>query len=220
VSADWATLWPVFLQAIGQTLWMVVVTLLVGGFFGLVIGILLYVTRPGGILQNRVLFTVLNVIVNFVRPIPFIIFITAIAPVTLAVIGTFIGTAAAIFPMVIASAFGISRIVEQNLVTIEPGVIEAARAMGASPMRIIMTLLIPEALGPLILGYTFVFVAIVDMSAIAGSIGGGGLGDFAITYGYHRYNWLVTWVAVIAIIILVQAAQFAGNALARRALRR
>lgn len=217
---DWSTLWPVYLESIGQTLWMVVATLVLGGVLGLALGVLLYTTRRGGLLENRTLFTVLNVIVNFIRPIPFIIFMTAIAPLTQLVLGTFLGTPAAIFPMTIAATFGISRIVEQNLVTIEPGVIEAARAMGSSPWRIITTLLIPEALGPLILGYTFIFVAIVDLSAIAGSIGGGGLGDFAISYGYQRYNWAVTWIAVITIVILVQAAQFLGNWLARKALRR
>ncbi|MGO4300563.1 methionine ABC transporter permease [Leifsonia sp. RAF41] len=217
---DWSTLWPVYVESIGQTLWMVVATLVLGGVLGLALGVLLYTTRRGGLLENRTLFTVLNVVVNFIRPIPFIIFMTAIAPLTQLVLGTFLGTPAAIFPMTIAATFGISRIVEQNLVTIEPGVIEAARAMGSSPWRIITTLLIPEALGPLILGYTFIFVAIVDLSAIAGSIGGGGLGDFAISYGYQRYNWAVTWIAVITIVVLVQAAQFLGNWLARKALRR
>ena len=217
---DWTTLWPVYLQSIGQTLWMVVATLVLGGILGLARGVLLYPTRRGGLLANRALSAVLNVVVNFIRPIPFIIFMTAIAPLTQLVLGTFLGTPAAIFPMTIAATFGISRIVEQNLVTIEPGVIEAARAMGSSPWRIITTLLIPEALGPLILGYTFIFVAIVDLSAIAGSIGGGGLGDFAISYGYQRYNWAVTWIAVITIVVLVQAAQFLGNWLARKALRR
>ncbi|SEH89724.1 MULTISPECIES: methionine ABC transporter permease [unclassified Leifsonia] len=217
---EWPTLWPVYLQSIGQTLWMVVATLVLGGILGLALGVLLYTTRRGGLLENRALSAVLNVVVNFIRPIPFIIFMTAIAPLTQLVLGTFLGTPAAIFPMTIAATFGISRIVEQNLVTIEPGVIEAARAMGSSPWRIITTLLIPEALGPLILGYTFIFVAIVDLSAIAGSIGGGGLGDFAISYGYQRYNWAVTWIAVITIVVLVQAAQFLGNWLARKALRR
>ncbi|MFJ8894104.1 methionine ABC transporter permease [Leifsonia sp. NPDC102414] len=217
---DWNTLWPVFVQSIGQTLWMVVATLVLGGILGLALGVLLYTTRRGGLLENRALSAVLNVLVNFIRPIPFIIFMTAVAPLTQLVLGTFLGTPAAIFPMTIAATFGISRIVEQNLITIDPGVIEAARAMGSSPWRIITTLLIPEALGPLILGYTFVFVAIVDLSAIAGSIGGGGLGDFAISYGYQRYNWAVTWIAVITIVILVQAAQFLGNWLARKALRR
>lgn len=217
---DWSTLWPVYLTAIGQTLWMVVATLVLGGILGLALGVLLYTTRSGGLLENRVLSAVLNVLVNFVRPIPFIIFMTAVAPLTQAVLGTFLGTPAAIFPMTIAATFAISRIVEQNLVTIDPGVIEAARAMGSSPWRIISTLLVPEALGPLILGYTFVFVAIVDLSAVAGSLGGGGLGDFAISYGYQRYNWVVTWVAVLTIVVLVQAAQFLGNRLARKALRR
>jgi D-methionine transport system permease protein len=217
---DWSTLWPVYLQSIGETLWMVVATLVLGGILGLALGVLLFTTRRGGILENRTVSTALNVLVNFIRPIPFIIFMTAVAPLTQFVLGTFLGTGAAIFPMTIAATFGISRIVEQNLVTIDPGVIEAARAMGASPWRIITTLLVPEALGPLILGYTFIFVAIVDLSAVAGSIGGGGLGNFSIAYGYQRYNWVVTWVAVITIVVLVQAAQFLGNWLARKALRR
>jgi D-methionine transport system permease protein len=220
MTTDWTTLWPVFLTSIGQTLVMVTVTMVIGGFFGLVIGILLYTTRKGGLLQSGPAYTILNVIVNFVRPIPFIIFITAVGPLTLLAMGTTIGTAAAIFPLTLAASFGISRIVEQNLVSIDPGVIEAARAMGASPMRIIVTLLIPEALGPLILGYTFAFVAVVDMTAVAGAVGGGGLGNFAIVFGYQRFNWVVTWVAVITIIILVQVAQFVGNWLARKALRR
>ena len=135
-------------------------------------------------------------------------------------VGRTIGTEAAIFVMIIASSFAIARIVEQNLVTVDPGVIEAARAMGAGPLRIIVTLLIPEALGPLILGYTFVLIGIVDMSAMAGTIGGGGLGDFAIVYGYQRFNWQVTLVATLVIILLVQASQFFGNWLARKALRR
>jgi D-methionine transport system permease protein len=219
MNIDWHTLGPVFLDAIGQTLFMAVATLLIGGVLGLVLGVLLYTTRPGGILASRWVFTVLNVVVNIIRPIPFIIFITAIGPLTIVAVGTQLGTTAATFALVLAATFGISRIVEQNLVTIDPGVIEAARAMGASPLRIILTLLVPEALGPLILGYTFVFVAVVDMTAVAGAVGGGGLGDFAITYGYHRFNWAVTWLAVVTIIALVQAAQFLGNLLARKALR-
>ena len=157
---DWQRLGPVFLDAIGQTLWMALTTLVVGGVLGLALGMLLYTTRPGGLLANRVVFTVLNVVVNIVRPIPFIIFITAIGPLTILAVGTQLGTTAATFALILAATFGISRIVEQNLVTIDPGVIEAARAMGASPWRIITTLLVPEALGPLILGYTFVFVAV------------------------------------------------------------
>jgi D-methionine transport system permease protein len=220
MGTNWDTLRPLLFDSLGQTLWMVSATLVVGGFLGLLLGIALYATRPGGILANRPVHAVLNVAVNIVRPIPFIIFITAIGPVTIAVVGTQLGTGAATFALITAATFGISRIVEQNLVTIDPGVIEAARAMGASPLRIISTLLVPEALGPLILGYTFVFIAVVDMSAVAGAIGGGGLGDFAIVYGYQRFNWTVTAVAVAIIIVLVQVAQFAGNRLARRVMRR
>ncbi len=220
MTADWDVLGPALLTALGQTLWMVSATLVVGGLLGLGLGILLYTTRQGGILANRAVFAVLNALVNIIRPIPFIIFVTVLGPVTISVIGTQLGTGAATFALIVAATFGISRIVEQNLVAIDPGVIEAARAMGASPLRIITTLLVPEALGPLILGYTFVFVAVVDMSAVAGAIGGGGLGDFAIVYGYQRFDWAVTAVAVVIIIVLVQLAQFAGNRLANRVLRR
>ncbi|QSE93823.1 ABC transporter permease [Rhodococcus pseudokoreensis] len=220
MTTNWDKLRPVLFESIGTTIYMVLITLVVGGLIGLVVGTLLYATRKGGILQNTVAHTVLNVLVNIVRPIPFIILLAALGPVTLAVVGRTIGTEAAIFVMIIASSFAIARIVEQNLVTVDPGVIEAARAMGAGPLRIIVTLLIPEALGPLILGYTFVLIGIVDMSAMAGTIGGGGLGDFALVYGYQRFDWQVTLVATLVIILLVQASQFFGNWLARKALRR
>lgn len=217
---DWETLKPVYLDAIWQTLFMTVITLIVGGILGLVLGIFLFATRRGGLLANRTANLILNIIVNIVRPIPFIIFMTAIGPLTLKVIGSTIGVQAATFPLCIAATFAMSRIVEQNLVTVDPGVIEAARAMGAGPWRILFDVVAREALGPLILGYTYVLIAIVDMTAIAGAIGGGGLGQFAIQYGYQRFNWTVTFIAVITIIVIVQAAQFAGNALARKAMRR
>ena len=217
---DWETLKPVYLDAIWQTLFMAVITLIVGGILGLVLGIFLFATRRGGLLANRTANLILNIIVNIVRPIPFIIFMTAIGPLTLRVIGSTIGVQAATFPLCIAATFAMSRIVEQNLVTVDPGVIEAARAMGAGPWRILFDVVAREALGPLILGYTYVLIAIVDMTAIAGAIGGGGLGQFAIQYGYQRFNWTVTFIAVITIIVIVQAAQFAGNALARKAMRR
>jgi D-methionine transport system permease protein len=220
MTTDWSLLGPVLLQSLGQTLWAVSITLVIGGVFGFILGTVLYTTRQGNILANAPVNTTLNVLVNIVRPIPFIVFIAFIQPVTLAVLGTSIGVPAIIVPMSIAASFAFGRIVEQNLVTIDPGVIEAARAMGASPLRIIATILVPEALGPLILGYTFIFVGVVDMSALAGLIGGGGLGNFALLYGYQRYDYAVTIVAVIVIVILVQLGQFFGNALARKALRR
>lgn len=220
MNPDWGQLTPVLVQSLGETLLAVSITMVLGGVFGFVLGTLLYTTRRGNILANGAVYNVLNVLINIIRPIPFIVFIAFIQPVTLGLIGTSIGVAAIIVPMTIAASFAIARIVEQNLVTIDPGVIEAARAMGASPLRIIVTLLVPEALGPLILGYTFIFVGVVDMSALAGLIGGGGLGNFAILYGYQRFNYGVTIVAVIVIVVLVQLGQFLGNALARKALRR
>jgi len=220
MNINWDVLRPIFWQSTWETLQMVITTLVVGGFFGLIVGVLLYTTRKGSVLENKWVYNLLNVVVNFVRPIPFIIFIVAIGPLTLSLVGTTIGTKAAIFALIIAATFGISRIVEQNLVSIDPGVVEAAQAMGAGPFRIITRVLLPEALGPLILGYTFVFISVVDMTAVAGSVGGGGLGNFAIVYGYQRFNWGVTWAAVLTIIVLVQAAQFFGNWLSNKALRR
>lgn len=220
VDTDWERLQPVLIEAVGETLYMVGVALLVGGFFGLLMGLTLYTTRAGNLLANRPVYAVLNVLVNLVRPIPFIIFITAIGPITMQVVGKTIGTEAVIFPLTIMAAFAFSRIVEQNLVALDPGVIEAARAMGASRFRVVWSVLIPEALAPLILGYTFLFVGVIDMSAMAGLIGGGGLGDFAIRYGYQRFNWEVTLVTVGIIVVIVQVVQLGGNALARRMLRR
>jgi len=185
-----------------------------------VLGMALYLTRGGGLYANRVVYGVLNVVVNFFRPIPFIIFIAAVQPLARLVVGIGIGTRAAIFALILAAMFGIGRLVEQNLVTVRPGVIEAARAMGASRIRIALTVVIPEALGPLILGYTFAFIAVVDMTAVAGLIAGGGLGNFAQTYGYRQFDYVVTWTAVVLLVVIVQVVQLLGNVLANRVLRR
>lgn len=211
---------PDLAQATYETLYIVALSLLFGGIGGLIVGMGLYTTRAGGLLPNRVVNATLNILVNTFRPIPFIILLAAVQPLARVVVGTGIGDRAIIFSVSLAAIFGVSRIVEQNLLTVQPGVIEAARSVGAGPWRIIRTLLLPEALGPLILGYAFVFVAIVDMTAVAGLVGGGGLGNFAILYGYRQFEPVVTWAAVIIIIVLVQLVQFFANWLARRVLRR
>jgi len=211
-------LWPLLAKAVGETLQMVLATLGIGGVLGLVLGALLYATRPGNLLANKAAYTVLNLLVNIVRPIPFIIFITAVLPLTVQVTGTSYGTRAVIFPMAIMATFATSRIVEQNLVALDPGLIEAARAMGAGPLRIIWTVVVREALGPLILGFTFLFVAITDMSAMAGAVAGGGLGDLAIQYGYQRYDYRLIGIVVAVIVVIVQLAQVLGNKLAARVL--
>ncbi|WP_223249043.1 methionine ABC transporter permease [Williamsia muralis] len=211
---------PILWDAVIQTFQLVGFTLVIGGVIGLGLGALLYATRPTNLLANTVVYNLLNVAVNVVRPIPFIIFITAMAPLTKEVMGTRIGTEAAIFPMTVMAVFVIGRVVEQNLVAVDPGVVEAARAMGTSRLRTLLTVVIPEGLAPLVLGYTFIFVAIVDMSAMAGYVGGGGLGDFAQQYGYQQFNWKLTVVVIAMLIVLVQVGQWLGNRLARRALHR
>ena len=209
-----------FWQATGETLYIVAAVLVLGGLGGLVLGTVLFSTRSGGIRPIRTVHLGANLLVNFFRPIPFIIFIAAAQPLARSVTGTGIGNKPIIFVMSLAATFGIARIVEQNLLTVDPGVLEAARAMGASRARIVLTVLLPEALGPLILGFTFALVALVDMSAVAGVVGGGGLGSFALVYGYRQFDTVVTLAAVLMIVVIVQGAQFLGNYAARRVMRR
>ena len=220
-KTDWSEFLPEkLIPAIGDTFYMVSITMLCAGLVGLIVGALLYTTREGNIYQNRFVYAVLNVLVNIVRPIPFIILIAALGPLTSAVVQTRLGLNAAIFAMSFGASFAIARIVEQNMVSIDPGVVEAARAMGASRLRILFTVMIPEALGPLILGYTFIVIGVVDMSAMAGYVGGGGLGKVAIVDGYQKFQDQITWLVVAVIIILVQLVQFIGNTLAKRVLHR
>ncbi|WP_239464056.1 methionine ABC transporter permease [Glutamicibacter protophormiae] len=219
-TTDWSSLWPKIGAASLQTLQMVTVTMILATVFGLLIGLVLYSTRPGHILANRFVFAALNSLINIIRPIPFIIFIVAIGPLTRAVIGTTIGTEAAIFALTIVASLSIVRIVENNLVAVDPGVIEAGRAMGARPLRILFTIVVPEGLGALILGLTYIVVALIDATAVAGIVGGGGLGDLAMVYGYQRFDSTVMFVIIIFLIVLVQLAQWGGNALSRKILRR
>jgi len=211
---------PELLDATYETLYIVTFALVLGGILGLLLGTLLYATRPGSLFPNRPVFAVLNVVVNFFRPIPFVILLAAVQPLARGIGIPGIGANFGVFAITIASLFAISRIVEQNLLTVRPGVIEAARAAGASRARILFRLVPREALGPLVLGYTFIVVALVDMTAIAGAVAAGGLGEFAIVYGFKQFNPWVTWAAVLVIIVIVQLVQFLGNGLARRILRR
>jgi D-methionine transport system permease protein len=213
-------LWPEFWTAALETLYMTSFALVLGGVLGLAIGIILYVTRPGGLAQNRVISVLMNLVVNFFRPIPFIIFLVVAQPLARAVVGVGIGTTAGAFIIGLAAAFAIGRIVEQHLVSVSPGVIEAARAMGAGPWRILFTVAIPESLGPLILGYTFVLVALIDMTAMAGLVGGGGLGAFAQIYGFRQFEPLVMWAAIVLIVVFVHFVQMLGTRLARKVMRR
>ncbi|PJK16128.1 ABC transporter permease [Chryseomicrobium excrementi] len=220
MKVEWSTFYQRIIEATGETITMVILTLILGSILGILVGLALFVSRQGNILENRFLYGLLNLIINVVRPIPFIVFLVFLMPVTRLVMGTTIGVGAAVFPMAIMATFSVARIVEQNLLSIDPGVIEAAKAMGASPFQIVFTVLIPEALGPLILGLTFVTVSLIDFSAVAGYVGGGGLGHIAITYGYQRFDTSVMVVTVIVLILLVQIAQWLGNTLSKKIMRR
>ncbi|KJL20768.1 ABC transporter permease [Microbacterium azadirachtae] len=211
---------PDFWQAAVETLYMTTIALVMSGVIGTIIGIGLYVTRPGGLLPNRPVSILISFLVNFIRPIPFVIFIAVLQPFTRIVIGTGIGINAGAFAIGVAASFAIGRIVEQHLVSVSPGVIEAARSMGAGPWRILLTVVMPEALGPLILGYTFIVVALIDMTAMAGLVGGGGLGAFAQVYGFRQFEPVVMWAAIILIVVFVHLVQTLGTWLARRIMRR
>jgi len=205
-------------RALSDTLLMVTVSFVLATILGLGLGLLLYATRPGNLLQNRAVFSGLNVVINVVRPIPFIILAVSIIPFTRLLIGTSIGPLAATVPITIVAAMAIARIVESNLVAVDPGAIEAGVAMGASPARVLFTIVIPESLGPLTLGLTYIVVALVDTTAVAGAIGGGGLGDLAIKYGYQRFDWFVVLVIVVILIALMQLAQWLGNLVSRKVM--
>lgn len=215
---DLEALLPKIWTGLAQTLQMVTVSFLLAAVLGVLLGIVLYATRKGNILENRVVFGVLNAVINVVRPIPFIILIVAISPLTRVVVGTSIGTEAAIFPLTIVAAISIARIAETNLVAVDPGTIEAGAAMGARPLRVLLTIVIPESLGPLVLGLTYILVALVDATAVAGVVGGGGLGNLALTYGWQRFDFFVMATVIVLLIVLVQVLQLLGNLVARKVM--
>lgn len=207
------------LQAIIQTLQMVSLSLLVGSLIGIPLGILLVITRKNGILKNNAIFFVLSNIINIVRSVPFIILLVAVVPFTRLIVGTSIGTSAAIVPLILYVSPYIARLVENSLLEVDSGIIEAAEALGATPLQIIWYFLLPEALGSLILALTTATIGLIGATAMAGTVGGGGIGDLAISYGYQRFNTLVIVVTVIILIIFVQLIQALGNNLSRKVRR-
>jgi D-methionine transport system permease protein len=217
-QTDFSAFLPRLSDAIFETLLMVSVSFLLAGVIGILLGLVLYATRRGNLLENRVVFAVLNFVVNIVRPIPFLIVAVSLIPLTRLIMNTSIGPVAAIVPLTVVASVSIARIAESNLVAVDPGSVEAGAAMGASPLRILFTIVVPEALGPLTLGMTYIFVALVDATAVAGVIGGGGLGDLAMRYGYQRFDWVVVAVIVVVLVVLVQFAQALGNWIARRVM--
>ncbi|MEH7492157.1 methionine ABC transporter permease [Neobacillus niacini] len=208
------------ISALIETIQMVTFSLLFSTILGLPLGILLVVTRKGHLLQNLPVFNVLNGIINIFRSVPFIILLVAMIPVTRLIVGTSIGTAAAVVPLVFYAGPYIARLIENSLLEVDPGVIEAAEAMGATPWQIISKFLIPEALSSLVLALTIATIGLVGASAMAGAVGGGGIGDLAITYGYQRFDTVTMMITVGILIVIVQGLQSFGNIAAKKIRRR
>jgi D-methionine transport system permease protein len=203
-------------EALWETLQMVCVSSLVALLLGVPLGVLLVATDKGGITPNRPVALVLGAIVNATRSVPFIILMVAIIPFTRLIAHTSIGTTAAMVPLSIAAIPFLGRLVEAALREVPAGLTEAARAMGATPLQIVTTVLLPEARPGVVAGLTITVISSVGYSAIAGAIGAGGLGDLGVRYGYERFDTTVMVATVIVLIVLVQAIQFAGDLLARR----
>lgn len=204
------------IKSFWETGYMVVASTVLASLIGIPLGIILTVTRNGHILSNAVINSVLGVIVNATRSTPFIILMVAIIPLTRMLVGSSIGTTAAIVPLTISAAPFIARVIESSLLEIDHGVIEAAQSMGASPMQIIYKVLLPESLHSIVLGITLAVIALIGYSAMAGVLGGGGLGDLAIRYGYQRFQPDVMIVTVVILILMVQLIQFIGDTLSKK----
>ena len=206
---------PLLSKALGETVYMVAVSMVIASIVGIPLGVLLHTTGKNQILEAPVLNRIIGAIVNAVRSIPFIILMVAIIPLTRLLVGSAIGTTAAMVPLVIASIPFIGRQVETSLKEVPYGLIEAALSMGATPFQIIWKVLLPDSMANITAQLTTVIISLVGESAMAGAIGGGGLGDLAIRYGYQRFRPEVMLATVIILIVLVQAVQFIGNTLAK-----
>lgn len=204
------------INGLWETIFMVGVSLLIAALCGLPIGVLLVITGPDHIRPHRMLHSVLSIIVNIGRSLPFIILLVAIVPFTRFIVGTSIGTVGAIVPLTVSAIPFFARLVETNLLEVDGGVIEAAQAIGATTWQIIYKVLIPEAKSGLVLSITNCSVSLISYSAMAGAVGGGGLGDLAIRYGYQRFQPDVMLATVVILIILVQGVQSLGDWIARR----
>lgn len=204
------------LEGIFLTLYMTLVSTMVAYLLGLPMGITLVITARGGLRPNKVIYKALDTIVNIVRSVPFLILLILVLPLTRAIVGKTYGPTATIVPLVLAAAPFIARMVESSLMEVDKGVIEAAQSMGANLWTIIWKVMLAEARTSLIVGATIVLGTVLGYSAMAGIVGGGGLGDIAIQYGYYRYQADIMWVTVILLVLLVQIMQFVGTKLSKK----
>ena len=208
------------INGVWATLYMTVASTVLGYVFGLPMGVLLAITDKEGLTPNAVVYKVLDVIANIVRSIPFLILLILLIPFTRLLVGQSYGSTATIVPLVIAAIPFIGRMVESSIKEVDPGVIEAARSMGASNMQIVMKVLLVEARTSLLTGATIAIGTILGYSAMAGTIGGGGLGDIAMRYGYYRYQADIMIIAVVLLVLLVQILQVVGMILSKKLDRR
>ncbi|WP_042281470.1 methionine ABC transporter permease [Candidatus Protochlamydia sp. R18] len=198
-----------------NTLYMVFCSAVLAMLFGIPLGVVLTITDKGHLKENRWLHEILGWIVNIGRSFPFAILMVALIPFTRWIVGTSLGTTASIIPLTIAATPFLARLIESSLKEIDKGIIEAAMVMGSTPTQIILKVLLPEALASIVLGMTTTIINLVGYSAMAGTMGGGGLGKIAIQYGYQRFNVFLMTITVILLILLVQAIQASGHAIAR-----
>lgn len=207
---------PDFWQAIGDTLLMVVWSGAISFVLGLALGVVVTVTRPGGILENRVVYQLLDKLINFIRSIPFIILLTAVMPLSRLIMGTAIYVRGAIVPLVFGTVPFFTRQVESALAQVDKGLVEAALAMGSSPMEIVFRVYLRESVAAIARGTTITLISLIGLTAMAGVVGAGGLGDFAIRYGHDRNMTDVTYVTVLVVFLLVSLIQFIGGRIVKK----
>lgn len=207
---------PELWKCTGQTLSMMLYSGIISFVIGIVLGVVLTVTKKGGILQNKIIYGILDKIINIFRSIPFVILMAALLPFTRALVGTAIGTKGAMVPLVFGTVPFFTRQVETALAELDQGLIEAAQAMGNSTFEIIFRVYLKESIPALTRGTTITAISLVGLTAMAGAVGGGGLGDFAIRYGHQRNQTDVTWVTVLLMLILVSVLQGAGDLIIKK----
>ena len=204
-------MFEVVLKALGETLTMVFFSSVFSIIIGFILAIIVTVTSPNGLKPIKIVYEILGLVINVLRGFPFVILMVAIIPFTKMIAGTFIGVKGAIIPLTIAAIPFVARIIESALKEVDPGVIESAKAFGASNTQIIFKVMIKEAIPSIVSGLTLIVISIIGYSAMAGAVGGGGLGNLAITYGYQRFQTDIMIITVIILIIIVQVLQSLGN---------
>lgn len=208
--------WQEMLKSTGQTLLMSLVAGFIALIFGLLFGVLLVVCRKDGILENKYVYQLLDKLINVTRSIPFVILLTALLPATRLLMGTGIGVKGAMLPLIIGTIPFMSRQIESALSQIDKGLIEAAASMGCSPAQIIFRVYLPESIAAISRGVTITYISLINLTAMVGAIGGGGLGDFVLRYGHSRNMGDITFVVILIILIIVSIAQGIGNIIIKK----